>query len=79
VGTHANTASPSTAKGEALETEYSVMPSPAKETPADIIQKFKEKPINLEALFTGGNPFQEAADVQPKSADEQADEDFANA
>lgn len=40
------------------------MPSPAKETPADILQKFKEKPINLEALFTGGNPFEEVADVQ---------------
>lgn len=27
-----------------------------KETPADILQKFKEKPINLEALFTGATP-----------------------
>jgi hypothetical protein len=46
-------------KGEALETEYSVGPSPAKETPAEIIQAYKEKPINLEAFFTGGNPFEE--------------------
>jgi hypothetical protein len=29
------------------------------DTRAGIIQKFKEKPINLEALFTGGNPFDE--------------------
>src|ERR1700712_2603548 len=42
-------------------TEYSVLPSPAKETPADILQMYKEKPINLEALFTGDNPFGEAA------------------
>jgi hypothetical protein len=28
------------------------------ETSADIIQKFKEKPIYLEALFTGSNPFE---------------------
>jgi hypothetical protein len=32
-----------------------VVPSPAQPTPADIIQKFKEKPINLEALFAGGH------------------------
>ena len=37
--------------------------SPAQPTPADIIQKFKEKPINLEALFTGGNPFDETEPV----------------
>jgi hypothetical protein len=41
-------------KGESLETEYSVVPSPAQPTSADIIPKFKEKPINLEALFAGG-------------------------
>jgi hypothetical protein len=50
-------------KGESLETEYSVVPSPAQPIPADIIQKFKEKPINLEALFTGGNPFDETEPV----------------
>jgi hypothetical protein len=45
------------------------------------LQKFKETPINLEALFAGGNPFEEPADVQSaqESADDQADEDFANA
>ena len=42
-----------TRKGEALETEYSVVPSPAKETPADILEMYKAKPINLEALLTG--------------------------
>jgi hypothetical protein len=62
-------------KGESLETEYSVVPSPAKETPADIIQAYKDKPINLEAFFTGGNPFEEADGTQPKSEDE----DFAAA
>jgi hypothetical protein len=49
-------------KGENLETEYSVVPSPAQ--PADILQKFKEKPITLEALFSGGNPFEGADGVQ---------------
>jgi hypothetical protein len=50
-------------KDESLETEYNVVPSPAQPTPADIIQKLKEKPINLEALFTGGNPFDETEPV----------------
>lgn len=44
-------------KGEGLETEYSVVPSPAKETPTDIIKAFKDKNIRLEALFDGSNPF----------------------
>jgi hypothetical protein len=51
-------------KGDNLETEYSVVPSPAQPTPTDIIQKFLEKPINLEALFTGRNPFEGADGVQ---------------
>jgi hypothetical protein len=41
-----------------LETEYSVVPSPAQPAPDAILQAYKEKPINLEALFTGGNPFE---------------------
>ena len=45
--------------GESLETGYSVVPSPAKKTPADILAKYEEKLINLEALFAGGNPFEE--------------------
>ena len=49
-------------KGENLETEYSAVLSPA--TPDDILQKSKEKPMNLEALFTGGNPFEGADGVQ---------------
>lgn len=47
-------------KGESLETEYSVVPSPAQPTPEGILEAYKAKPINLEALFTGGNPFEEA-------------------
>ena len=50
-------------KGEALEIEYSVVPSPAQPTPEAILQAYKEKPINLEALFTGGNPFEEEGDI----------------
>lgn len=49
--------------GEKLATEYSVVPSPAKPVPAEITEAFKAKPINLEALFVGGNPFEEAGEV----------------
>jgi hypothetical protein len=66
-------------KGENLETEYSVVPSPAQPTHDAILQAYKEKPINLQAFFTGGNPFEEADGVQPKSAGEAVDEEFANA
>jgi hypothetical protein len=46
--------------GEKMETTYTVLPSPAKPVPAEIRQAFEEKYVNLEALFTGGNPFDEA-------------------
>lgn len=29
-------------------------------TPADILKAYKENHINLDALFTGGNPFERA-------------------
>jgi hypothetical protein len=46
-----------TRKGEKLDTEYSVVPSPAKPTPPEIIEAYKEKKIDLDALFDGGDPF----------------------
>ena len=45
-------------KGEGLETEYFVRPSPPQATPADVLAAFEEANINLEALYDGGNPFQ---------------------
>jgi len=42
-------------------TTYSVVPSPAQATPAEVLQAYKDKPINLDALFDGGNPFEVAA------------------
>jgi hypothetical protein len=32
-----------------------------------LIQKYKEKPLTLEALFTGGNPFEGADGVRGRS------------
>lgn len=45
-------------KGEKLDTEYSVVPSPAKETPPDILKQYQDKKINLNALYEGKNPFE---------------------
>jgi hypothetical protein len=50
-------------KGEGLETEYTVVPSPAQPTPANILEAYKEKAINLGTLLTGDNPFDDAPSV----------------
>lgn len=47
-----------TRKGDGLTTEYAVNPKPAKEVDAEILEKYNANPINLEALFVGGNPFE---------------------
>jgi hypothetical protein len=47
----------------------SVVPSPAKETPTEVVLAWKEKPINLEALFSGDNSFDA---TQPDSPSETA-------
>lgn len=65
-------------KGEGLDTEYTVVPSPAKPTPQEVLQAYEEKYINLEALLTGKNPFEEVdpsvipEDWQPKDETETA-------
>ena len=55
--------------GEKLETKYTTQPSPKKpltEEEAELVEKTK---INLEALFTGGNPFDSTPDVNPNIVD----------
>lgn len=58
-----------TRTGESLTTEYSVQASPHSEVPESVKKAYKEKKINLEALFDGANPFDatehsEAADIK---------------
>lgn len=43
--------------GEGMNTEYSVNPIPHKPIDPSIIAAFKERPCDLEALFTGEDPF----------------------
>lgn len=44
--------------GSGLDTKYAVSPKPHKELDPEILQAYAEKPINLEALFKGENPFE---------------------
>lgn len=46
-----------TREGEGLDTEYQVNPKPHSELDPGIIQFYKDSNINLEALFTGDDPF----------------------
>lgn len=55
-----------TRSGEKLDTEYSVQPKPTKKLDEAIEQIYNDTPINLEALFTNGDPF---AEVEVKSED----------
>jgi len=48
-------------KGEGLDTEYSVQPSPHKAVPVEAHKAYREARINLEALFDGGDPFSVSA------------------
>jgi hypothetical protein len=53
-----------TRKGEMLDTEYSVVPSPKADVPAEITRMYEEKNVDLDALYDGGNPF-DATDRNP--------------
>jgi len=53
--------------GDGFDTEYTVMPNPATVLPQSVIDRFLSTKINLEALYEGTNPFQEAG------IDEQTD------
>ena len=47
-----------TRSGEGLGTKYEVDASPHKPTPPEILADYKEKKIDLEALFEGKSPFE---------------------
>lgn len=44
-------------KGQDKQTEYSVTPSPKKDLSDEVKKAAKDKPVNLEALFTNKDPF----------------------
>jgi len=52
--------------GEGYETKYQVMPKVPKEVSAEIKQADKEVEVNLNAVFTGDNPFEVSLVVEEK-------------
>lgn len=44
--------------GEGLKTKYTVQPSPKKPLAKDVIKAAQEKPVNLDAVFEGLNPWE---------------------
>lgn len=56
--------------------KYSVTPKPKKELMPDVKQIIKDTPVNLDALFDGGNPFEvtlQAAEEAKKPVNEDVD------
>ena len=46
-----------TRSGQKLNTEYALVASPKKDLSADVLSVIEENKVNLEALFTGEDPF----------------------
>ncbi len=46
-----------TREGEGRDTEYSVMPQPKSKLDEGVVQLYKDMEIDLDALFTGDDPF----------------------
>lgn len=67
--------------GDGLKTEYTVQPSPHKPLTEEEKTLIKETPVNLEALFFGGDPFDKLSQPQEVQAFEvptgqQSDDDY---
>lgn len=50
---------------EAMNVEYTVQPKPAKAVGADVLKRYEEKNINIQAMFKGEDPFAERNDARP--------------
>lgn len=54
--------------GQMLDTEYSVVPSPSKKLTEEIMEQHEGTPINLNALFSGEDPFVPVLPVEEQEA-----------
>lgn len=63
-----------TKSGQKLDTEYHVSPEPKEKLDESIIKKAAEMKIDLEELYSGGDPFKNATQtiVEPNKAKEKA-------
>lgn len=50
--------------GQKLETRYTVQPKPAKPLAPEILKAYKDKNINIQALFKGEDPFKQAEEEE---------------
>jgi len=48
--------------GDGMDTEYTVNPLPHKPISEEVVKLFHERPINLEALYDGNDPFSHLCD-----------------
>jgi|APSaa5957512576_1039674.scaffolds.fasta_scaffold15758_2 hypothetical protein len=64
-----------TKTGADLETKYAVMPNPHTELSSEIAKAYEDKKINLEALYTGENPFGEKETPEVSAEDNPLSED----
>jgi len=60
-------------KGQKLDTEYTVTPSPKTAVPAEAEKQLKSRPINLEALMVGADPFDAATGKIERSTPIESD------
>ena len=51
-------------EGDGLKTEYAVMPNPKSELELKIAVEVSKKKVNLEALFSGEDPFEESEEAE---------------
>jgi hypothetical protein len=57
--------------GTGFDTEYTCTANPHSEIDKSIIEKYKAMTINLEALYSGSDPFMLDATVEPDNSDEE--------
>lgn len=62
-----------TRDGEGFDTKYTTSPKPHKELDPGILKLYTDMKINLEALYTGGDPFAEAVKEEEVNMDEVAE------
>ena len=60
-----------TKSGAGLDTKYVIAPVPHKKVHPEILRLFKEKPVNLKALYSGDDPFEANDEVTPFGAQEE--------
>jgi len=53
-----------TRSGEGFETEYNTQPEPKEKLPEEITKRYEAMNINLEALFSGDDPFNSEIEIE---------------